>query len=358
MTQAQQPEALRLAEQCDNFANRTAIATCLRAQYHRILELEGSVTHLENVYGAAIRKVVELEQGKYLHQIAEPETAASMLTFVNGKPAKCGCRFSYSDGGGEYSDVGSVTLCAKHAGTERNGIERAEPFMWAIQEPGGGAYMDEGCVSSVREDVQAEVDGLNSGLDADDDPYQVVPVYLAAAPQAVQTAVPVAGQSRFKGEKDWHWCSPEHVAMVLATPSEWQGYEARYLYAHAAPAHPAEGVANEDEAFEKWWSTPHVWGLGHKAAQRSAFAAGVAHAAATQPAALGMDALYAARWREVLQHVGAAPHFGGQHFTLNTLQAPDTPLGFKANLMSGSAAQHFTKAIDAAIAARAEQGGA
>jgi hypothetical protein len=67
-----------------------------------------------------------------------------------------------------------------------------EPFMWAIQGPDGSAYMDEGCVSSVREDVQAEVDGLNSGLDADDDPYQVVPVYLAAAPQAVQAAVPAS----------------------------------------------------------------------------------------------------------------------------------------------------------------------
>ncbi|MDH1766551.1 Lar family restriction alleviation protein [Comamonas aquatica] len=128
---------------------------------------------------------------QHLRQIAEPaqagEPVVSMLTFVNGEPAKCGCRFSHSDGGGEYSNVGSVTLCAKHAG---NRTERASPFMWAIQEPGGGAYMDEGCVSSVREDVQAEVDGLNSGLDADDDPYKVVPVYLAAAPQAVQPAVP------------------------------------------------------------------------------------------------------------------------------------------------------------------------
>lgn len=59
-----------------------------------------------------------------------------------------------------------------------------------------------------------------------------------AAPQAVQAAVPVGGQSRFKGEKDWQWCSAEHVAMVLlATPSEWQNYEVRYVYAH-----PAEGV--------------------------------------------------------------------------------------------------------------------
>lgn len=75
-----------------------------------------------------------------------------------------------------------------------------------------------------------------------------------------------------------------------------------------------------------------------------------------EPAAQGVDAQDAARWREVIQHVGAAPHFGGQHFTLNTLQAPDTSLGFKANLMSGSVAQHFTKAIDAARAAQAKQG--
>lgn len=123
-------------------------------------------------------------------QAAVPEHAlepvASMLTFVNGKPAKCGCRFSYSDGGGEYSDVGTVTLCAKHAGTERNGIERAEPFMWAIQEPGGSAYMDENCVSTSRGIVEAEVDGLNLGLGADDEPYKVVPIYLAATQPAAQ----------------------------------------------------------------------------------------------------------------------------------------------------------------------------
>ena len=76
-----------------------------------------------------------------------------------------------------------------------------------------------------------------------------------------------------------------------------------------------------------------------------------------QPAAQGLEQ-DAERWGEVLRHVGAAPHFGGQHFTLNTLQAPVTALGFKANLMSGSVAQHFTKAIDAERAAQAKQGGA
>ena len=61
---------------------------------------------------------------------------------------------------------------------------QAEPFMWAIQEPGGSAYMDENCVSTSRGIVEAEVDGLNLGLDADDEPYKVVPVYLAATQPA------------------------------------------------------------------------------------------------------------------------------------------------------------------------------
>ncbi len=39
------------------------------------------------------------------------------LTFVNGAKAACGCRHEFSSGGGEYSDVASVHLCAMHAGT-------------------------------------------------------------------------------------------------------------------------------------------------------------------------------------------------------------------------------------------------
>lgn len=63
----------------------------------------------------------------------------------------------------------------------------------------------------------------------------------------------------------------------------------------------------------------------------------------------------AARWRETLMHVGAVHHFGGQHFTLSTLPAPEGSVGFSANLLKGSVAQHFTKAIDAERAARAQQ---
>lgn len=36
------------------------------------------------------------------------------IVFVNGK-SKCGCVMEYSDGGGEYSDVHSITPCDKHA---------------------------------------------------------------------------------------------------------------------------------------------------------------------------------------------------------------------------------------------------
>ena len=64
--------------------------------------------------------------------------------------------------------------------------QQAEPFMWAIQEPGGSAYMDENCVSTSLGIVEAEVDGLNLGLGADDEPYKVVPVYLAATQPAAQ----------------------------------------------------------------------------------------------------------------------------------------------------------------------------
>lgn len=42
---------------------------------------------------------------------------AANLTLINGRPAMCGCQVEYSSGGGEYSDVIYVTLCAKHSGS-------------------------------------------------------------------------------------------------------------------------------------------------------------------------------------------------------------------------------------------------
>ncbi|MBH3541001.1 hypothetical protein I5Q95_00140 [Pseudomonas aeruginosa] len=47
---------------------------------------------------------------------------AATLTFINGRPAMCGCQVEYSSGGGEYSDVIYVTLCAKHSGSAILGL--------------------------------------------------------------------------------------------------------------------------------------------------------------------------------------------------------------------------------------------
>lgn len=170
-----------------------------------------------------------------------------------------------------------------------------EPFMWAIQGPDGSAYMDEGCVSSIREDVQAEVDGLNSGLDANDEPYQVVPVYLAAAPQAVQAAVPdgwqmvpakpteaMVGAIMSEGEVDAvAGLAPELRPILL----ERAGIAARYTaMLAAAPAHPAEAVPAQCPNINEprgCWRVACQLGGKCREPERSA----------TQPAAQGMEAL-------------------------------------------------------------------
>ncbi|MDH0897766.1 hypothetical protein N5C12_00105 [Comamonas aquatica] len=181
-----------------------------------------------------------------------------------------------------------------------------EPFMWAIKGPDGSAYMDEGCVSSVREDVQAEVDGLNSGLDDDDDPYKVVPVYLAAAPQAVQAAVPEGWKLAPIKVPDsaFAWVSGGYPAGYKAGDNRdtavvheraQRAWEA-ILNGITAPAHPAEGVPEqaaklpplpEPTAFlvcKGSEVTARAWNVD----QMRAYAA--AALAATQPAAQGMDA--------------------------------------------------------------------
>ena len=57
---------------------------------------------------------------------------AEKISFVNGKPADCGCQIQYSSGGGEYSDVHYVTLCATHQ-VKRFGpveVKRDEDGWW------------------------------------------------------------------------------------------------------------------------------------------------------------------------------------------------------------------------------------
>ena len=47
----------------------------------------------------------------------------NQIVFVNGK-SKCGCVMEYSDGGGEYSDVHTITPCAEHSRPEASLLQR------------------------------------------------------------------------------------------------------------------------------------------------------------------------------------------------------------------------------------------
>lgn len=51
------------------------------------------------------------------------------IVFVNGQ-STCGCVMAFSDGGGEYSDVHRITLCAEHA----RGAREESPFSAAITD--------------------------------------------------------------------------------------------------------------------------------------------------------------------------------------------------------------------------------
>ena len=59
------------------------------------------------------------------------------------------------------------------------------------------------------------------------------------------------------------------------------------------------------------------------------------------------DAQDAARWREAIKHVGAEDRFSAARYVIRGLEAP-------RNVMRGSVAGHFTKSIDAALAAQAK----
>ena len=112
----------------------------------------------------------------------------------------------------------------------------------------------------------------------------------------------------------------------------------------AAPAHPAEEVPaqcpNINEPRGCWRVACQLGGKCREPER-----------AATQPAAQGLDAQDASRWREAIKKVGAENQLGAARYVIRGLEAP-------RNVMRGCVAGHFTKSIDAAIAAQAKQGGA
>lgn len=77
------------------------------------------------------------------------------ITFVNGQPAKCGCSIKFSDGGGEYSDVHYLTLCALHSGgVSLVPVTRDEYGAWTHPQ-----YPDLG-EGSTRADADAAFEAL------------------------------------------------------------------------------------------------------------------------------------------------------------------------------------------------------
>ena len=79
-----------------------------------------------------------------------------------------------------------------------------------------------------------------------------------------------------------------------------------------------------------------------------AMLAAPAHPAEGVPAQAA-DAQDAARWRETIKHVGDEDRFSAARYVIRGIEAP-------RNVMRGSVAEHFTKSIDAALAAQAKQG--
>ncbi|QXW17465.1 hypothetical protein KXJ72_11500 [Comamonas aquatica] len=168
----------------------------------------------------------------------------------------------------------------------------------------------------------------------------------AAAPQAVQAAVPdgwVPCVITYEGQH------PEEIAygpqVMMNRLKKWLD---RYFEMRAAPAHPAEGVPAQAaqpsdaliEAVDAWFA--ENTGLGGCSDKDVAELAAIF---ATQPAAQGLDALDAARYRWLRERDLETVHKGG-------VFAGMTPENYVINGVDLDAG------IDAALAAQAKQGGA
>nr|WP_314711385.1 hypothetical protein [uncultured Comamonas sp.] len=101
------------------------------------------------------------------------------------------------------------------------------------------------------------------------------------------------------------------------------------------------------------WTSAYDWddALADVEVKMAALKSGKCLHQIAEPAAQGLDAQDASRWREAIKKVGAENQLGAARYVIRGLEAP-------RNVMRGCVAGHFTKSIDAAIAAQAKQGGA
>ncbi|EPG0577531.1 hypothetical protein M0L66_007212, partial [Pseudomonas aeruginosa] len=171
------------------------------------------------------------------------EDVAAKLTFINGRPAMCGCQVEYSDGGGEYSDVIYVTLCAKHSGSAILDLVATNRIALTPEYEGqwhADLYLD-------REIPLAKVEGAT--------PAEAVLALMSAERiDPEQESVEQAGgdeRAAFELFVRKHCGMPAHIAVnwdAKFTNDAWAGWQARAALAQPSPA-PAEAERPEVVAY-------------------------------------------------------------------------------------------------------------
>ncbi|HFE9974312.1 TPA: hypothetical protein ACGA0V_004632, partial [Pseudomonas aeruginosa] len=157
------------------------------------------------------------------------------LTFINGRPAMCGCQVEYSSGGGEYSDVIDVTLCAKHSGSAILDLVATNRIALTPEYEGqwhADLYLD-------REIPLAKAEGAT--------PAEAVLALMSAERiDPEQESVEQAGgdeRAAFEPFVRKHCGMPAHIAVnwdAKLTNDAWEGWKARAALAQPSqPPHPA-----------------------------------------------------------------------------------------------------------------------
>nr|WP_181854219.1 hypothetical protein [Pseudomonas aeruginosa] len=164
------------------------------------------------------------------HPAVDQADVAAKLTFINGRPAMCGCQVEYSDGGGEYSDVIYVTLCAKHSGSAILDLVATNRIALTPEYEGqwhADLYLD-------REIPLAKVEGAT--------PAEAVLALMSAERiDPEQESVEQAGgdeRAAFELFVRKHCGMPAHIAVnwdAKFTNDAWEGWKARAALAQPSP---------------------------------------------------------------------------------------------------------------------------
>ncbi|HGX3314961.1 TPA: hypothetical protein ACNH8R_006052 [Pseudomonas aeruginosa] len=174
---------------------------------------------------------------------------AANLTFINGRPAMCGCQVEYSSGGGEYSDVIYVTLCAKHSGSAILDLVATNRIALTPEYEGqwhADLYLD-------REIPLAKAEGAT--------PAEAVLALMSAERiDPEQESVEQAGgneRAAFELFVRKHCGMPEHIAVnwdAKFTNDAWEGWKARAALAQPSSAN----CETEWSRFDPFFVVDHI----------------------------------------------------------------------------------------------------